>query len=1297
MQEVVKRRLLAAIMAVLLVISALPVASFAADAVTEDDWIADWTEINQYGMFTDETIVLYRNPFEAEDFYQGLKSDLPDTFTVQYSYTDTAGALWYLIDTENWAEAYGFDSNYGYVNAESVILFGNVGTDTVVGTVKIDGMTIPVTAAGLPEGATLNLSVIETSSVTPAVGTFAISLDISVTDGEDTNWQPEDGKTVTVTIPVSILGFSDSAAFFVYHVHDGETKILGPYTVSDGCATFEVDGFSEFVISIEEDAAQGDTKVTLKEDVESVDVYQNPFGLDNTNEKVTLTADQLSDEYFVYFRFTDDEGNVWFYMEFGDLTDYGYSLAENFTVVENDLGITFEDIPDGTIINWSLLDQSKIDAVEGSIVSYEFFKNIHNVNVYGVSMTLFSKDDLLNPIQPDSPITVRISDIWNTEWDYPVVDIYHILDSANAIEEARNNGALLLSTDADLLELYEYEASLVGGAGVPYEILTSKSDTSGVTLNEDGSVSFLAESFSDYYWVSGDANSLTIKADGGKGGNNNDTIYIVPGVNGTVTVNTSNNVSLSVNKAIEGVTITKSGQEVTVSASEDAVVGTEGEFVLEWKNNDDKYRTATITVKVVDKEEYLAKTYTDNEIGHIQINVSTIAIVLTNTETGLETYQYSIDLGFTSSQAQSNSTVTKVSDPDSAVGYYYTYTYYQTDDDGNYVKDADGNNIPVTITIRLDETVDYPVDVSELDFTITGVTYVSDEDQISFNGSFSVGTAEVLGGTEVRYIVTIETEYEGEDLTLKDTISYWDNDNVCGAIIGKGNDYHGSTYQSWLAGSFAGSQSGIDIAKFSAGYTDASGNVYYVVYSDLTKTVVGYDFGSGDTKERNFTFTIYRRTAATDSSAAGEWTAVDMVTITTNTATTKTSLTTNAGMYVGYIDGYEYKIVETGNTISGYACDVSFSSGNDFSIVNDGMIFTWNTTKELLDNNGTEDESDDTYTIIYYVEISCKNTYEKLLSGLTIEKQLVDTDGETVNSSDYFKVTVTPSSLELDEGASGFNGKSFTYTINGSASYSVTASSPASGFGSLTLYIKAGDIINITGLPVGTYTVTETSGVYYADINGSNAQTDTGDDAKYTYDSTTYSKNLSSTTAGAKVTLKNTSNAPSVYTLTIEKKLKENTAIYSADDIFIFDVVIIPVNGTKINLTVSLRAGESVTIVDIPAGATYTVTERENWRYTAELPSNATGTLNSDVTVTVTNTLSDEDYLSDTHVVTNEFTRADGNTVVTQTVYNDDGSYNVTTYTYTYNTDGTVATTTTVIKKYDKDGEEITEDSGTGA
>lgn len=113
----------------------------------------------------------------------------------------------------------------------------------------VDGMEI--TVAGIPDGVTVSAETVVpreyNHEVFKIVGSKKIvfAVDINLSDGAD-EWQPESGKSVTVSLDAEALGLKDGDKIGILHEHDGGVKKLGSCTVEEGKLTFATDGFSTF-------------------------------------------------------------------------------------------------------------------------------------------------------------------------------------------------------------------------------------------------------------------------------------------------------------------------------------------------------------------------------------------------------------------------------------------------------------------------------------------------------------------------------------------------------------------------------------------------------------------------------------------------------------------------------------------------------------------------------------------------------------------------------------------------------------------------------------------------------------------------------------------------------------------------------------------------------------------------------------------------------------------------------------------------------------------------------------------
>ncbi len=74
--------------------------------------------------------------------------------------------------------------------------------------------------------------------------------DITLTNPDGSEWQPDSGKSVTVTLDFKGAGLPDGNKIKILHEHDGELNALGEYEIEDGKLTFTTEGFSKFYFYI---------------------------------------------------------------------------------------------------------------------------------------------------------------------------------------------------------------------------------------------------------------------------------------------------------------------------------------------------------------------------------------------------------------------------------------------------------------------------------------------------------------------------------------------------------------------------------------------------------------------------------------------------------------------------------------------------------------------------------------------------------------------------------------------------------------------------------------------------------------------------------------------------------------------------------------------------------------------------------------------------------------------------------------------------------------------------------------
>lgn len=201
---------------------------------------------------------------------------------------------------------------------------------------------------------------------------------------------------------------------------------------------------------------------------------------------------------------------------------FGITFDSNEIVSRDKDGITVTGyIPDAVELQVAGVSDAKLNAVSNGLIDTSGFCEI--LTISGKDITLLD-GNANKPWHPgaDRPVTVTVSDVWTPAGKaLPVVDVYHILDDADAVSRAQAGGYLLTCKDPAVLALYPQEAALLDGAAVPYVRLPSIDG--GAVVNQDGSITFATDSFSDYFIVLGFTDGLSLSNNG------NNTYYVEPG------------------------------------------------------------------------------------------------------------------------------------------------------------------------------------------------------------------------------------------------------------------------------------------------------------------------------------------------------------------------------------------------------------------------------------------------------------------------------------------------------------------------------------------------------------------------------------------------------------------------------------------------------------------------------------------------------------------------------------------------------------------------------------------------
>ncbi len=175
--------------------------------------------------------------------------------------------------------------------------------------------------------------------------TLLTAFDLTLFDGE-TEWQPEEGKTVVVALDAATYGLNEGDSFRVLHQHgDGEVEDLGRCYVMNGRLVFSTESFSSFVCI--RDGGNASALTNYKN-------LQNPtygnfrvfYFTKIDNEQFHLTG--LGGQSFTVIENTTGTS----LSNFGSLTEYswGSELANNGRVVAR--------IGDSQIVVWIMQKKS---------------------------------------------------------------------------------------------------------------------------------------------------------------------------------------------------------------------------------------------------------------------------------------------------------------------------------------------------------------------------------------------------------------------------------------------------------------------------------------------------------------------------------------------------------------------------------------------------------------------------------------------------------------------------------------------------------------------------------------------------------------------------------------------------------------------------------------------------------------------------------------------------------------------------------------------------------------------------
>ena len=431
--------------------------------------------------------------------------------------------------------------------------------------------------------------------------TFSKAFDITITKSDEEAWTPSDG-IISIRYEATQLGsdtyteFVPCGAGFVYV--DGQMYSAAAtdrwYEISD--VVYTNSGLSTLVFE------------HMLSDFEwiglpgyfanaTIRMYSNTF---ETNE--CISAD-LPERVNVVYAFTYQDV-PYFWLEHEDFIGSPYFIVKASDVIlertltdySNKVTVT-GDIPVNVYLQIDGISNDKLNAVSNGLIDKSGFSEI--LSISGKNITLLDGNSG-NPWRPDAdrPVTVTISDVWAVGGKtLPVADVYHILDDAAAVEKARAGGYLLTCTDPAVLALYPQEAALLDGSAVPYVRMLGIDG--GAAVNEDGSVTFETDSFSDYFIVLGFTDGLSLSNNG------NDTYYVEPGT--TLTFNRS---ATWTPQGTVPTGITASGSSVTIGSG--VAVPSEVTYQATWSSWFTS-GSATVTIKVATVNQIIAGALNDEK------------------------------------------------------------------------------------------------------------------------------------------------------------------------------------------------------------------------------------------------------------------------------------------------------------------------------------------------------------------------------------------------------------------------------------------------------------------------------------------------------------------------------------------------------------------------------------------------------------------------------------------------------------------------------------------------------------
>ena len=275
--------------------------------------------------------------------------------------------------------------------------------------VTVGGKTLEVGVQGsIPLDVTLEVAPVSSATVLSEgfdvrSDDIIVALDIKLLKDDGTEWQPENGERIAVSIDMAALGYEDGSIVRLHHKHGGNIDVLDVFIVIDGKATVYTDGLSVFVLDQVTTNTNGATAIEF--------IDNNRDGVCDT--PITL---QVGQRKVIYIDITDtveDSRNrrgTWVVTDTSGAIHY---VVHRQTITGNNGNVANEDYKgnNGVYAPWIEIVALK----EATNVTLQFkYATITYNNGTGTARNAGSETYNLNITTPKGSKQVYIKDMVNT-------------------------------------------------------------------------------------------------------------------------------------------------------------------------------------------------------------------------------------------------------------------------------------------------------------------------------------------------------------------------------------------------------------------------------------------------------------------------------------------------------------------------------------------------------------------------------------------------------------------------------------------------------------------------------------------------------------------------------------------------------------------------------------------------------------------------------------------------------------------------------------------------------------------